>query len=293
MNLAWAIRRLGAMSGREVAYRIGQRVRNDLDFFHSIASPPIIGRLAAGKPWVAPLPRRLRRRASIAAAADRILSGDFQSLRCARRARLPAALESRSKDRAGRAARARQDARLSRRAAGRRHQISVGAEPSCAARDARPGVAPDRRQEVSRRVVDCCWIPGSSSVPIALGPHWTSSLELALRLVNWSFAWHLLGGEQLDAVPGRRRARRSVARWLTSIHQHCHFISRPSLASFLGEQSSAGRADRPVRLERDLAAVDEQRALARQRARVSWSARRSCRTASTASISRAGHLVSP
>ncbi len=77
MNLAWAIRRLGAMSGREVAYRIGQRVRNDLDFLHSVASPPIIGTLAAGKPWVSPLPRGFDA-VKYAAAAERILSGDFQ-----------------------------------------------------------------------------------------------------------------------------------------------------------------------------------------------------------------------
>ena len=74
MNLAWAIRRLGAMSGREVAYRIGQRVRNDLDFLHSAGSPPSLDKLAAGKPWVAPLPRGFDA-AKYAAAADRILGG--------------------------------------------------------------------------------------------------------------------------------------------------------------------------------------------------------------------------
>jgi len=31
--------------------------------------------------------------------------------------------------------------------------------------------------------------------PYMLGPNWTSSLEVALRMINWSFAWHLLGGE--------------------------------------------------------------------------------------------------
>jgi hypothetical protein len=34
------------------------------------------------------------------------------------------------------------------------------------------------------------------------GVNWTSSLELALRLVNWSFAWHMLGGEPATMVNG-------------------------------------------------------------------------------------------
>ena len=57
MNLAWAIRRLSAMSGREVAYRIGQRARNGLDRFDAAASPSIIEGQATGEPWVKPLPR--------------------------------------------------------------------------------------------------------------------------------------------------------------------------------------------------------------------------------------------
>lgn len=69
--------------------------------------------------------------------------------------------------------------------------------------------------------------------PYPRGVHWTSSLELALRLINWSFAWHLFGGEAspLFAGSGGRRLR---PRWLGSIHQHCHFIS-----GYLSRHSSA------------------------------------------------------
>ncbi len=61
--------------------------------------------------------------------------------------------------------------------------------------------------------------------PYPRGPNWTSSLESAVRLVNWACAWHLLGGEVsfLFAAEDGRIFRR---RWLVSIYQHCHFISR-------------------------------------------------------------------
>src|SRR5512138_984698 len=77
MNLAWAIRRLSAMSGREVAYRMGQRMRSGLDRFDATATAPIIDGRAAGQPWVRPLPRGFDA-SKYAAAAECILSGDFQ-----------------------------------------------------------------------------------------------------------------------------------------------------------------------------------------------------------------------
>ncbi len=60
--------------------------------------------------------------------------------------------------------------------------------------------------------------------PYPLGANWTSSLEHAVRLVNWSVAWQLLGGPTgplFDGTDGR--AFRS--RWLGMIYRHCHFIS--------------------------------------------------------------------
>nr|WP_242469293.1 alginate lyase family protein [Rhabdochromatium marinum] len=59
--------------------------------------------------------------------------------------------------------------------------------------------------------------------PYPKGPNWTSSLELAIRLINWSFVWQLTGGADgpLLAGPAGRALR---DRWLTSIYQHAHFI---------------------------------------------------------------------
>jgi hypothetical protein len=61
--------------------------------------------------------------------------------------------------------------------------------------------------------------------PYPQGVNWCVSLEHAMRLVNWSFAWHLLGGESSVMFAGEAGgAFRS--RWLESIYQHCHFIPR-------------------------------------------------------------------
>jgi len=59
-----------------------------------------------------------------------------------------------------------------------------------------------------------------------MGVNWTSSLEHAVRLVNWAVAWRLLGQERLDASFRRR--------WLESVYLHCFFI-----AGHLSRHSSA------------------------------------------------------
>jgi hypothetical protein len=61
--------------------------------------------------------------------------------------------------------------------------------------------------------------------PYPLGPNWTSSLEHSVRLVNWSFSWHLLGGDNSPLFQGDA-GERFRQRWLDSIFQHLHFVSR-------------------------------------------------------------------
>lgn len=60
--------------------------------------------------------------------------------------------------------------------------------------------------------------------PYPLGPNWSSALELALRLVSWSHAWHLLGGINSPLFEGAQ-GQAFLQRWLDSIYQHCHFIA--------------------------------------------------------------------
>ncbi|AVR95986.1 heparinase II/III family protein [Pseudoduganella armeniaca] len=59
--------------------------------------------------------------------------------------------------------------------------------------------------------------------PYPNGVHWTSSLELAVRLLNWAFAWQLLGGAESALFKGEA-GERFQRRWLDNIYQHCHFI---------------------------------------------------------------------
>jgi hypothetical protein len=59
--------------------------------------------------------------------------------------------------------------------------------------------------------------------PFALGPNWASALEVAIRLVNWSIAWQLLGGPDAEAFRGDE-AQAFRTRWLRSIYQHQKFV---------------------------------------------------------------------
>lgn len=59
--------------------------------------------------------------------------------------------------------------------------------------------------------------------PYPLGVHWTSSFELGIRLMNWGFAWQLMGGLESSWFAGARgRAFRD--RWLEAIYRHTHFV---------------------------------------------------------------------
>jgi hypothetical protein len=61
--------------------------------------------------------------------------------------------------------------------------------------------------------------------PPLVGPNWTSSLELGIRLINWSLVWQLVGGEGSGLFAGEE-GQRLRADWLDSIHAHCSAIAR-------------------------------------------------------------------
>ena len=60
--------------------------------------------------------------------------------------------------------------------------------------------------------------------PYPMGANWVSSIEHAVRLLNWSFAWHLLGGGGAAIFSGAGGAE-FRKRWLRSVFKHCHFIA--------------------------------------------------------------------
>lgn len=61
--------------------------------------------------------------------------------------------------------------------------------------------------------------------PPLTGPNWISSMELGIRLINWSLIWQLVGGEHSALFEGDA-GQRLRADWLDSIHAHCRTIAR-------------------------------------------------------------------
>ncbi|MEE9328379.1 MAG: alginate lyase family protein [Cocleimonas sp.] len=60
--------------------------------------------------------------------------------------------------------------------------------------------------------------------PYPQGLNWTSSLELGIRLINWSMIWQLVyadNNELFESPSGKALKNK----WLDSIYQHCHFIN--------------------------------------------------------------------
>jgi hypothetical protein len=59
--------------------------------------------------------------------------------------------------------------------------------------------------------------------PYRYGANWASALEPAIRLLNWSLAWQLIGGAGSPAFAGEQGAR-FRGQWLASVYQHAQFV---------------------------------------------------------------------
>ncbi|MEO9946948.1 alginate lyase family protein [Paraglaciecola sp.] len=59
--------------------------------------------------------------------------------------------------------------------------------------------------------------------PHLMGPHWISSLELGIRLINWALTWSILG-EQLQDLFDLPNGKQLQKDWLKVIKQHVEFI---------------------------------------------------------------------
>lgn len=64
------------------------------------------------------------------------------------------------------------------------------------------------------------WIAAN---PYAQGVNWSSALEVAIRLVNWSVAWQLVGGADSQLFMNEK-GQQLLRSWLASIYCHCHFV---------------------------------------------------------------------
>lgn len=77
-----------------------------------------------------------------------------------------------------------------------------------------------RYARACRALIDS-WI---DQCPYPLGPNWSSALEHAVRLLNWSAAWQMLGGAESELFSGSD-GEIFRQRWLGAVYRHCDFIS--------------------------------------------------------------------
>ena len=232
MSLRWRINRLRAMGVAEISSRALQMLRARLEQhgigLTSVAVPNHI----AGATWLSVLPKTFNV-ATYTAEADRILGGRFHVFALAA-APLGFPPDWNRDPKTGTRAPMSFGKLLDYRDARLVGDVKYLWEPNRHAEL----VTLAQAWHLSRdpRYANACGLFIDSwllACPYPRGVNWTSSLELALRLVNWSFAWHLLGGE--TAVVFADDAGQALRlRWLASVRQHCHFI-----AGHLSRHSSA------------------------------------------------------
>jgi Heparinase II/III-like protein/Heparinase II/III N-terminus len=234
MTLGWKLRRLRAMGAAEIAFRVGRSVRiageraglglarNRAPVMPAVESPP----------WFAVAPGGLST-AHYSAAADRILDGRMEVF--AERDLAVAFPPRWNRDpKSGREVPLAFGKTLNYRDAAQvgdfkcLWEINRQLQLVTLAQAWRLTGQP-RYAEACRELLES-WF---DQCPYPLGINWTSSLESAVRLVNWSASWHLLGGNESALFAGDRGAS-FKARWLQSVHQHCHFV-----AGHLSRHSSA------------------------------------------------------
>jgi hypothetical protein len=223
MQLHWVLSRLRAMGLRELAYRGAQSVHTRWQRAGLGRAKPLPADAARGRPWIAAWPENLAVNA-YREAADGILSGKFRLF--GDREWTLGFPPSWNRDPAtGTIAPLGFGILLNYRDASLVGNVKYLWEPNrhlelvtLAQAWRLSGEA--RFAQACRTLVDS-WI---TQCPYMLGPNWTSSLELALRLINWSCAWHLLGGDEA-VVFGDRDGEAFKARWLSAVRQTCHFIA--------------------------------------------------------------------
>jgi hypothetical protein len=223
MNLHWAINRLRAMPARELGYRGRQYLRAQWQRAGFGRAGAASAGAERGRPWVGVLPEGFAVDRYLAA-AELILSGRF-TLFGNREWSLGFPPDWNRDPQTGKCAPLVFGKRLNYRdprvvgnikylwELNRHLEIVTLAQAWRLTGEAR--FAQGCRTLVDSWIRDC---------PSMMGANWCSSLELGLRLVNWSCAWHLLDG---DGSPIFRNPDGAAfkERWLNAVRQHCHFIA--------------------------------------------------------------------
>ena len=222
MNLKWTLNRLRAMGVREVGHRGRQFMHGRLERAGFLHARPVRASAERGKAWVRDLPRQFRAE-TYRQAAERILEGRFVLFE--REYALGWPPQWNRDPETGIRAPLEFGKTLNYRDARVVGNIKYLWEPNrhlelVTLAQAWRLTGDARFAQGCRELIES-WI---EQCPYLRGPNWTSSLELALRLLNWSCAWHLLDA---DAGPLFQGADGSSfkERWLAAVRQHCHFVS--------------------------------------------------------------------
>ncbi len=217
----WYLRRLKRMSGAEVAYRVARGVRLVSGQFTSSALPErdaFATDLRFLPPFVSLSPEVL------IAAADRVLSGRYsffdladcqlgdppqwnrdpltQRLAATRRA---SAIDYRDERVVG-------NIKYLWEANRHLHLVTL-AQAHALTGDARYALC--LRAQIESWLEQC---------PVGRGPNWVSPLELGIRLINWSFAWQLIGGSRSRLFADEEGAA-FRERWLKSVYDQVRVIA--------------------------------------------------------------------
>ena len=223
MNLTWALKRLSAMSAQEIGYRVRQNVQGTIERIYVPSTAPAPHDVPSGRGWTPKFSGNFDV-TKYSHFADEILAGRFHVF-AMHDAQLGFPPQWNRDPKTGIFAPLVFGKTLNYRDSNLVGDIKYLWEPSRHAELVTLAQAwhltSDEKYAHGCRVMLDSWI---EQCPYRMGPHWTSSLEHAIRLINWSFAWYLLGGEHSPLFEGAQ-GKEFRARWMASIYQHCEFIA--------------------------------------------------------------------
>jgi hypothetical protein len=226
-SLRWKYNRLKTMGLPEVTYRIGQAARTLAESLGlGLAGSPPTPRGQQGRPWVHPLPIEFDgSRPDYIERADKILGGFFNVF-ALKETHLGFPPDWNRDPKSGKQAPLKFGKAIDYRNNDLVGDIKYLWEPNrhleLVSLAQAWHLSQEERYLAGARLMLTSWFDQN---PYPMGVNWTSSLELGIRLVNWSFAWHLFGGSQSRLFQGAEGARLKNV-WLDCIYQHCFFISR-------------------------------------------------------------------
>lgn len=223
-NILWYWRRLGRMSAAEITYRAGKIITTQAQSFGmGIATYPLAPKkiVPTPSPWFTFTPPEAN---PYLAAADRILRGEFDVF-ALERAQLGFPPIWNRDPSTGIDAPLQFGKKMDYRDAELVGDIKYLWEPNRQLEFVTLAQAysanQDERYLTGMRVIIESWL---SQCPYLMGANWASSLELAIRLINWSLAWHVIGGASSPLF--RSESGETLLRkWLDCIYQHSHFIA--------------------------------------------------------------------